>query len=149
MKILTCMFMVAATLAAQDQPKPPAQPPAKQVKPAKKTQKSPAIAEIPKDAVETAPGFYSWTDTSGKVWTYRRTPFGVTRWPAESMYNKQDVADAQITATEQGDSIRFERSSPFGKRTWVRKKTELSDAEKAIWESRQKNSAPSRPADKE
>jgi len=166
MRILTCLLFVTAVLASDDQSKTPAQPAATQPKttvqhktivlpkPAAKrpvavVKKPAAIVEIPKDAVETSPGFYNWTDKDGKVWTYRRTPFGVSRWPAQSMYSKQDVADEQTTAVEQGDSIRFERSSPFGHRTWVRKKTELTESERATWESQQKNSAASRPAEKE
>ena len=151
MRILTCMFMVAASLAAQDTAKTPAQPAAKETaKDTKKATKAPAMAAIPKDAVETEPGFYKWTDKDGKVWMYRRTPFGVSRWPAEPMYTKQqDTADQQTTAVEQGDSIRFERSTPFGKRTWVRKKTELNETEQAIWASQQKNNAASRTAEKE
>jgi hypothetical protein len=151
MKILTCMIFAAASLAAQDSTAPPAAPPAHPpAAPAvKATRKTVAISSIPKDAVETTPGIYTWTDKDGKAWMYRRTPFGVSRWPAESMYTKQDGADDQTTAVEQGDSIRFERSTPFGKRSWVRKKSEMSETEKAIWANQQKNSAASRVAEKE
>jgi hypothetical protein len=68
--------------------------------------------------VETTPGFYRWTDKDGKVWTYRRTPFGVTRWPADSVDAVQSAADKRsaegerITAVQQGDSIRFEQGLP-------------------------------------
>ena len=43
-------------------------------------------------------------------------------------------------AVEQGDSIRFEQATPFGKRTWVRKKTELSETEQRIWDQSKKSS---------
>jgi len=152
MKILVCMCIVSGVLAAQDSTKtsaPPAAPAAKPVK------KAPAATGIPKDAVETTPGFYRWTDKDGKVWTYRRTPFGVTRWPADSINNGQGVGDRQsagseqTSAVEQGDSIRFEQSTPFGKRTWVRKKTELNDNEQRIWDLQRKNSTASHAAEKE
>src|ERR1700690_2325575 len=125
MRILVCMCILSGFLAAQDAAKT-SPPPA-----ATRTTKAPAATTIPKDAVETAPGFYRWTDTDGKVWTYRRTPFGVRRWAADSVDSGRNAADkrqsagAPTTAVEQGDSIRFERATPFGKRAWVRKKTEL------------------------
>jgi hypothetical protein len=39
-----------------------------------------------------------------------------------------------VKVTEEGDSLRFERPSPFGVRKWTRKKTELTEMEKAAWE---------------
>ena len=137
MKILTCLFITAASLAAQSPAKPAARPPAKAA--SKAPSKAAVVDVIPKDAVATATGLYRWTDKDGKVWTYRRTPFGVTRYPGDPLPDKHDTADVQTTAREEGDSIRFERSSPFGKRTWLRKKTELNESEQAIWATQQKN----------
>jgi hypothetical protein len=136
-------------MAAQDAAKtsPPPAP-----KPAKKT---PVVSDIPKDAVETEPGFFNWTDKNGKVWTYRRTPFGVRRWPAaaldaqQSAEDKRNVADERTTAVEKGDSVVFEQATPFGKRTWVRKKTELTETEQRIWDLQRKNSTAARTAEKE
>jgi hypothetical protein len=157
MRILICMCILSGVLAAQDSTKtsPPPAPAAPAAPAAKQTKKAPAASGIPKDAVETTPGFYRWTDKDGKVWTYRRTPFGVTRWPAESVDLGQGAADKrsagsdQTTAVEQGDSIRFEQTSLFGKRTWVRKKTELNESEQRIWDLQQKNSTASHAAEKE
>jgi hypothetical protein len=149
MRILLCICILSGVLAAQDSTKtsPPPAPDSRQAK------KAPASSGIPKDAVETTPGFYRWTDKDGKVWTYRRTPFGVTRWPADSVDAAQDAADkrsaagAVTTAVEQGDSVRFEQSTPFGKRTWVRKKSELNETEQHIWDLQQKNSTAGHGAD--
>jgi hypothetical protein len=149
MRILVCTCILSSCLAAQD-PAKTSPPPA-----AKQTQKAPAVTAIPKGAVETAPGLYRWTDKDGKVWTYRRTPFGVKRWPADSADIRQDALDKgnaaseRTTAVEQGDAVRFEQATPFGKRTWVRKKTELNEYERKIWDLQQKNSAASRTAEKE
>jgi hypothetical protein len=135
------MCILSGGLAAQDSTKTSPPPAAKQAK------KATALGGIPKDAVETTPGFYRWTDKNGKAWTYRLTPFGVTRWPADSVDVGQDAANKrsagieQITAVEQGDSIRFEQGTPFGKRTWVRKKTELSESEQRTWDRQRKNTA--------
>jgi len=152
MRILICMCILSVAsgvILAQD--------PAKTSPPtaAKQTKKTLAITAIPKDAVETTPGFYRWTDKDGKVWTYRRTPFGVSRWPAESVDTDQEALDKQkaagerTTAVEQGDSVRFEQATPFGKRTWVRKKAELTADEQKIWDLQQKNNTVGRTAEKE
>jgi hypothetical protein len=143
------MCILSGCLAAQSSTKPTTPPPAK---PAAK--KAPASTGIPKDAVATSPGFYRWTDANGKVWTYRRTPFGVTRWPADSVDVAQSAADKdhlseRTTAVEQGDSIRFEQTTPFGKKAWVRKKSELNESEQKIWDLQHKNSTASRVAEKE
>ena len=152
MRILTCICIVsvaAGVMAAQD-PAKTSPPPA-----AKQNRKTPALMAVPKDAVETAPGFYRWTDKEGKVWTYRRSPFGVSRWPAEPRDAQQDplekekVAGEVTTAVDQGDSIRFERATPFGKRTWVRKKAELTEDEQRIWDLQRKNNTVGRTAEKE
>ena len=154
MRILLCTCILsgclaAGCLAADDATKTTPPPAPKQVK------KTPASTGIPKDAVPTTPGFYRWTDKNGKVWTYRQTPFGVTRWPADSVDAAQGVADKRTavgertTAVEQGDSIRFEQATPFGKRTWVRKKTELNETEQRIWDLQKKSSTDSRTAEKE
>ena len=148
MRILVWMCILSGGLAAQD-PAKTSPPPA-----AKQTKKAPAALTVPKDAVETTPGFYRWTDKDGKVWTYRPTPFGVKRWLADSdsersVADKRHSADGRATAVEEGDSIRFEQATPFGKRTWVRKKTELNETEQRIWELQQKNSTASRTTEKE
>jgi hypothetical protein len=153
MRILLCMCILSGGLASH---RLAAQDPARISPPSSGTQakKAPAVT-VPKDAVETEPGFYRWTDKDGKVWTYRRSPFGVSRWPADSADGKQSAMDnrndpaQRTTAVEQGDSIRFSEATPFGKRIWVRKKTELNDNEQSIWDLQRKNGTAGRAADKE
>ena len=146
MRTLTCILITAAGLAAQTAAKTttaPAKPAAKTATAATKTAKKSTAGpmEVPKDAVQTSPGFYKWTDKEGKVWMYRRTPFGVSRRPFGPTYDKHEVLDNLTTAKDQGDSIRFERTGPFGKRSWMRKKSQLTENEKAIWANQQKNAA--------
>src|SRR5580700_6003383 len=151
MRLLICMCVASGCLAAQDSTKTSAPAAAQQIK---KTA-APAPLALPKDAVETEAGLYRWTDKDGKVWMYRLTPFGVRRWPEASGATGQDVTgkhdgmSERTTAVAEGDSIRFEQATPFGKRTWVRKKTALNETERRIWDLQQKNSAASRAADKE
>ncbi len=106
-----------------------------------KAKPAPAPLTVPAGAVETAPGTYSYTDPAGKKWVYRKTPFGVSR-----MEDKGESADAagqgtkpadaeawkQVTATEDGDTVRFTRPGPFGAYKWETKKSDLSEQEKAV-----------------
>src|SRR3984885_12217395 len=153
MKLLTCLSLNllltgAAVMAAHDQNAQPAQPapaPAAKPAPAKKS----ATLTVPAGAVQVSPGLYRWTDKDGKGWMYRRTPFGVSRWEEDSEDTKQKAIVQQTTAVEQGDSVRFERVSPFGKQTWVKKKTELDETEQKIWARQRENSSASRTMEKE
>jgi len=114
-----CLSTLPAVAQAKD-PKPPAK---NVVKP----------LEIPKGAVKGDDGSYRYTDSKGKKWIYRNTPFGVSR--------AEDVPDTKpketfdnVTATEDGDVIKFERPGPFGVYKWQTKKSDLSEMEKTVWE---------------
>ena len=102
--------------------------------------KAPEIT-LPSEAVEIAPYTYRYTDNQGKKWIYRKTPFGVVR-TEDRPVSAQDVQKAQdqttrlvesTTAVEDRDSVRFERVLPFGKTQWTRKKSELNEVERAVW----------------
>jgi hypothetical protein len=73
---------------------------------------------------------------------------------------RKDVPEAAPAAAvlpethvvEDGDSVRFERNTPFGMQRWKRKKSELTEQEKQIFEraSRPAEKAPSaKPASQE
>jgi hypothetical protein len=82
--------------------------------------------EIPGGAVQTAPGFYRYTDGEGTAWLLRRTPFGVAA--------VEEKAPELVTATEAGDSVRFEKKTFFGVSTWQKKKSDLTESERAVWD---------------
>jgi hypothetical protein len=90
-------------------------------------------AGIPAGAVLVAPGSYRYTDQAGTAWIYRQTPFGVARLEDKPAAEVASPGQDYIRATEDGDTIRFERPGPFGHYRWQRKKSELSDSERAIW----------------
>ena len=114
-----------------------------------------AQASVPKGAVEVEPGVWKHTDTAGKSSLYRKTPFGVVKLePAketahtESSKTQAATADAvtpspfgdvkaakdqNIKVVEQGDTLEFERPSPFGSYKWKTKKTELTAEERSAW----------------
>jgi hypothetical protein len=129
MKLLIVLSIFATCLAAAEGQAKKATPPPKVIKP----------LEIPKGAVETEPGTYRYTDTAGKKWIYRKTPFGVAR--LEDKGDQQAAAARaksesyrDVHAFEEGDLIRFERKSPFGVSQWKTKKSELNDMEREVWE---------------
>ena len=94
--------------------------------------------KLPKDAKQIEPFSWSWTDMNGKKWIYRKTPFGLVR--SEDKPEAQPTAESKmpVTFTDQGDSIRFDRKSPFGVTTWTKKKTDLNEDEKKIVEGGEK-----------
>ena len=130
--------------AAQDQPAAPAKPKPSASK--KKTTKTTAPAAntvqpltIPKDATPNPDGSYSYTDKSGSKWLYNKTPFGVSRiqdtsgsaTPAFAAVPQSQL----IRTTDQGDTVRFAKQSPFGTTTWEKKKTEMTEEERTIFQS--------------
>ena len=117
----------------------------------------PTTNTVPKDAVQVEPGVYRHTDDAGKKWLYKKTPFGYVKAADEETKaegaspfgevkpeaSKAAVADgSDITrVTEDGETLRFERKSPFGSYKWSRKKSELNASEQEAWD-RSRKSAP-------
>jgi hypothetical protein len=105
---------------------------------AAKAKAAPSAPVLPRGAVQTETGTWSYTDPQGKKWTYRQTPFGMARIEehdtsaaAAELEKKQA---AQTRAFEDGDSVRFERPGPFGVYSWKQKKTELNSLERTVWD---------------
>ena len=110
-------------------------------------------AGVPKEATEVKPGVYRYVDKEMKVWLYTKSPFGYMRSAEDSSKQKPEAAaktnpektpfgeskaatNAPVTkVVDLGDSVRFERPSPFGVYRWTRKKTELNDDETKLWEA--------------
>ncbi len=157
MKTITLTLIAAVLGIAQSQSSTStaATPTAKVATPAAKAaakttsnvpDKKPQPPSIPAGAVQVEPYLYRYTDSSsGKTWMYRQTPFGVSRWEEGSIPAPQPSADKgePVVVTDLGDSVRFQRKTPFGFGTWVRKKTELTDEEKALLAGSNQASQPS------
>jgi hypothetical protein len=110
--------------------------------------KKASAISIPAGSIEIAPGVYKYTDSAGKESIYRKTPFGVVkmndnpdaeRAPAERgnpfSEAKTDTTKSNVptvTVIEEGEMVRFERSTPFGPSRWTRKKSELSEGEREM-----------------
>ena len=99
-----------------------------------------ALPTVPAGAKETGPNLFRYTDPQGKRWMYRKTPFGVSKWeekPEDQEPRAESPSSAGTTpgtsVTDLGDSVRFQRATPFGPQTWTRKKSEMTDDEKAAF----------------
>lgn len=90
---------------------------------------------IPEGAIRVEPYIYRYTDTQGRRWMYRQTPFGITKWE-EKDAPKPAASDSlePIVVTDLGDSVRFSHKYPFGEQVWTRKKAEFTDEDRAIME---------------
>ena len=105
----------------------------------KQADPAPQVISIPKDATQNPDGTYSWTDKDGKKWLYAKTPFGVMRSaatpapPPNPSSSPATTATLQyVKATDKGDTVKFERTTPFGPVVWEKKKAELTVEEKSI-----------------
>jgi len=101
--------------------------------------------KLPAGAVQVDALTYTYTDAKGKKWIYRHTPFGLSRAEDKPAEPAAPAAPSNITATDAGDTVKFERPGPFGVYRWEKKKTELADDERAAWErSRGADHAPAK-----
>jgi len=130
MKTIAWMCIAAALVLAQD--KQDNQD--RKTGSAKAAVKDPAaLPTVPEGAKQVGPYLFRYTDPQGKNWMYRQTPFGVSKWEDKPDEQKLSIPDpVQTTVKDLGDSVQFERPTPFGPARWIRKKSELSDEEKAL-----------------
>ncbi|QOY86534.1 hypothetical protein [Paludibaculum fermentans] len=102
------------------------------------TKRVPAAAgtELPAGAVRMQEGVYKAQDAKGKTWIYSRTPFGWTKTEESSFKvaaQASEVPSIRAIAVE-GDKVKFERDSPFGKSVWTKPVSDLAPEEKAAYE---------------
>lgn len=102
------------------------------------------VDEMPKDVVEVRTDVFRHVDGNGKAWIYRRMPIGLFR-SAETEYMRKLIADPpdKLKVRELPDgSLEFTKMTPFGPGRYTRKKVELTEEEKTLWEdARQEKSA--------
>jgi hypothetical protein len=100
--------------------------------------KAPPANVLPSGAVSIGPDTWRHTDAEGRKWIYRKTPFALVRYEEAQeagvppLISEKELAS--IKATEEGDTVRFERAGPFGPQRWSRKKSELDAIEKLALE---------------
>jgi glucose/arabinose dehydrogenase len=101
-----------------------------------------ATVSIPTGATEVEPYLYRYQDKDGKKWLYRQTPFGIVKMEDKPPAAVVEDNSNPVMVTDQGESVKFVKKTPFGLQSWTRKKTELSDEEKALMQD-------SRPTEKQ
>ena len=128
-KFVLFVVPVALFAASGSDKSTAAQPPQKAAQSAAKS----GSTSIPPDAVEIGPQAYRYKDADGKVWIYRRTPFGISKVEERAVDQATPAKpQAKVLAFDKGDSVRFEQQTPMGPRVWERKKSELTAQEK-VW----------------
>ena len=110
-----------------------------------------ALPTVPPGAQEVGSNLYRYTDPQGKVWLYRKTPFGVSKWEekaGEQAPQAEPPGSPGTTMKDLGDSVEFQRATPFGLQKWTRKKSEMTDDEKAAFATQEhaKQAALGKPA---
>jgi hypothetical protein len=103
-----------------------------------------ATVTIPKGAVlDPKDGTYHYTDKNGRKWVYMMTPMGPSRWrdkgpaaksaaPGQFPSSNRFSDDPNLKAIDQGETVKFVRATPFGPQTWTKKKSELTEDERAM-----------------
>jgi hypothetical protein len=91
--------------------------------------------QIPKDAVKNSDGTYDWTDKGGQKWKFAYTPFGLVKNPIDAPATHPAPPDTTTRVIDKGDTVRFERPSPFGVSGYDKKKSELNDDERRLYEA--------------
>lgn len=90
---------------------------------------TPKLPPLPEGAVQVDKNTWRATEKDGKVWIYRRTPFGFSKYEADEKPAEEALTD--LVAVDKGDSVEFQRKTPFGLSKWTKKKTELDENETA------------------
>lgn len=128
--VLIAMMPLLAQASAKTQKPAPA-------KTAAKAPAAPAKVGPPAGAEKIEEGMFRWKDTVGKVWIYKQTPFGWSRYEepaAERAAVAEDPGFSVMSETE--DAVKFVKTTPFGKSSWERKKSELSADETTVYEKK-------------
>ena len=145
LKLIIALLPLAATVTAQQAAAKPT--PTKATLSRTAAAKPTSIQGIPAGAVQIDEITYRFQEKDssgkpGKIWLFRRNPFGVSKIEEKEAAKLGLVAPHQetpATASDLGDAIRFERPGPFGSKVWSKSKFDLTDEERAIAE---KNKVP-------
>jgi hypothetical protein len=117
----------------------------KKTDPTSTTSTAPAakpVPSIPKDAVKNPDGTYSYTDQRGQKWLYVNTPFGVMKNAVNDPDSQAPHVAVATKAVDKGETVRFEQSGPFGPISWEKKKTELTDQERQVFDAQNQTAQP-------
>ncbi len=123
-RLTTVLLLAAGMASAQDTANKTA---------VKKPAPQPADVTIPANAVQTEDGSFRAVDKKGKAWIYRKTPFGVAKSEEKPLPNTQAAQEDTLTkATISGNTVHFEKPTPFGVTKWDKKMTDLDANEQRV-----------------
>jgi len=94
----------------------------------------PALSGQDKPAGKTEPKPGASAAKSPKKYVERKTPFGTVKVEEKPEDSKAEEPPANMRAFDEGDTVRFERPTPFGVARWTRKKGEMNDMERSALE---------------
>ena len=133
-QILVVLILAAAAVSA------PAQTGKAQKAAPKARAAAPAAVTVPRDAEKIGEGVWRAKDAQGKVWIYKRTPFGLTRYQEECAEQPASAGQAAVRVREAGpERVVFERKTPFGAKTWTKTPAELDEEERQAFEQWRKS----------
>jgi hypothetical protein len=95
---------------------------------------TPEKPKPPEGAVQVGPGLWSHLDKDGKTWHYRQTPFGLVKTEPQASPDPAEEELLGVIAHDRGDTVDFERKTPFSVYRWTKKKTDLTRAERNVLE---------------
>lgn len=90
---------------------------------------TPSLPPLPEGAAQIEANAWRVTDKDGKAWIYRRTPFGFSRYQEGSLPAEEPLTG--LVAADKGDTVEFQRKTPFGVSKWTKKKADLDANELA------------------
>ena len=116
-------------------------------------------AGVPSGAKQVDEHLWRHQDASGKVWFYRRNPFGVAKFPEEEAKPPAPAAksapassDGIVVDSVADEKARFSKPGPFGTYRWDRKTDELTPEEQVAldqWRAKEAKKPATRREDKE
>ena len=89
---------------------------------------------VPEGAKQISDTQYRWLDAQGVAWIYTVGPFGASKHKEGEKVVEPPPAGPPpqnpLKAFPEGDTVRFELSTPFGTRKYSKKRTDLNDGER-------------------
>ncbi len=138
------MMVVGCALAQTEKPKAATRPVPKTATPKRHPDGRPL--GIPLTATRISDGAWRAIE-DGKPVIYRSTAFGFAKMSEEENAKIQRMIDGKpdapveaspgVSVVEKDGKLHFSRITPFGNYQWVKEKTDLNPAEKAVWERTQ------------
>ena len=101
-------------------------------KPAPAASSAPSTQTLPPGAVEAGPYSWTYTDAKGGKWIYRQTPFGLVKMEDKPGAAPLPERGTPVQVTDTGETVKFEKTTPFGSQKWTKSKADLTDEEKGF-----------------